>query len=272
MPAPSAERPDVAYSLLAVDFMSEEALNAALTRVTAGVAKGRLQPLPRVVHSLSSVQAALRQMSQARHVGKIVVRSPALQQQVERGSSGAWAVTGGMGTLGTHVAEWLARQQVRRMQLLGRSGRYSDGGGGLELPQAGSAVFQAAVTLAMYDTSTKEGATDVLATLAGHGAAGLQGFIHAGGVLADGMVSAQSMASLRTVFAPKVQSAALLLEGVSRRHPAASQLLFSSVAALLGSPGQANYSAANALLDAMAEAAQAQVRASALPARGTHGH
>lgn len=83
-----AERPDVHYSLVAVDFMSESALNTALSRVATGVAAGTLRPLPQVLHSLSAVQAALRQMSQARHVGKVVVRAPALAAQPSIQGSG----------------------------------------------------------------------------------------------------------------------------------------------------------------------------------------
>ena len=84
-----AERPDVHYSLVAVDFMSEHALHAALSRVAGGVAAGALRPLPQVLHSLSAVQAALRQMSQARHVGKVVVRAPALLEAQQGATSGS---------------------------------------------------------------------------------------------------------------------------------------------------------------------------------------
>jgi NADPH:quinone reductase-like Zn-dependent oxidoreductase len=84
-----AERPDVHYSLVAVDFMSEHALHAALSRVAGGVSAGALRPLPQVLHSLSAVQAALRQMSQARHVGKVVVRAPALLEAQQGATSGS---------------------------------------------------------------------------------------------------------------------------------------------------------------------------------------
>ena len=69
--------------------MSEHALHAALSRVAGGVAAGALRPLPQVLHSLSAVQAALRQMSQARHVGKVVVRAPALLEAQQGATSGS---------------------------------------------------------------------------------------------------------------------------------------------------------------------------------------
>ena len=228
--------------------MSEAALHTVLTRVSAGVAAGGLKPLPQVAHSLTEVQAALRQMSQARHVGKVVVRAPTLQAQ--QGSGGAVAISGGMGTLGTQVASWLARH--RHLHLLGRTGRAAESAAsqGLALLQPGSAAFAAAVTLAMCDTSCAEDAAS-----SGSSRRPLAGIIYAGGVLADGVLSSQTLGGLRTAFASKAQAAAQLGNAHSRQ-PTAFQLLFSSVAALLGSPGQANYSAANATLDAAAQRAQ----------------
>ena len=87
----------------------------------------------------------------------------------------------------------------------------------------------------------------------------LQGVVHSGGVLADATIANQTLAGIRSVFAPKTASSQLW-HLPANLQPGAFQLLFSSVAALLGSPGQSNYSAANAALDAMAASWQSQVR------------
>ena len=85
----------MAYNLLAVDFMSPEAIHASLMRVSTGLAADQLQPLPLITHGMGSVAAALRQMSQARHVGKVVVNCPpALPLKAVQGR---WLVTGGAG-------------------------------------------------------------------------------------------------------------------------------------------------------------------------------
>ena len=150
------------------------------------------------------------------------------------------------------MAEWLAAQQVGHLQLLGRSGRLAEP---CALLRPGHAAHAAAVTLAICDTSTSEAAAALLASSAAQLQQQLLGTVHASGVLADGVLLAQTLGSLRGVFAPKVEAAARL--GLAAQtHPSAFQLLFSSVASLLGSPGQANYAAANALLDGMAAAAQ----------------
>jgi len=83
----------------------------------------------------------------------------------------------------------------------------------------------------------------------------LSALLHAGGVLADATLRNQSLAGLRKVMGAKVAGLPHLL-GAAQLQPGAHHVLFSSVASLLGSPGQANYSAANAALDAAASAWQ----------------
>ena len=81
--------------------------------------------------------------------------------------------------------------------------------------------------------------------------------MHAGGLLSDMLLGSQSIQSVRTVFAPKVD-ALHHLHRYSFGQSVHSQLMFSSVASLLGSPGQSNYSAANAYLDAWSSAVESQ--------------
>ena len=69
------ERPDLHYSLLAVDFLPPSAIQSGLMKLTTSLAAGFLRPLPQAVHDSADVHSALRQMSQARHVGKVVVRN-----------------------------------------------------------------------------------------------------------------------------------------------------------------------------------------------------
>ena len=60
--------------------MSHDAMHAAMMRISRGLAATTLRPLPTVTHSIGAIGAALRQMSQARHIGKIVVRARTLQE------------------------------------------------------------------------------------------------------------------------------------------------------------------------------------------------
>jgi NADPH:quinone reductase-like Zn-dependent oxidoreductase len=274
--AVAAQRPDVSYSLLAVDFMSEAGLHAAMVRLSGRVAAGTARPLPGAVHDLRSAAAALRQLSQARHVGKVVVRasgaagaaaaagtgSAAAASAFSPGSSslsgGAVLVLGGSGTLGSLMVRWLAESGAGAMPVASRSGRLTPALGAL-LRAGASAAAAAAVTVAACDGGA---AADAAALEASLGGRPLLGMLHAGGVLADAVFSNQSAAGVRAVFGPKVQALGLLQQRMLRTQPVASTVLFSSVAALLGAPGQANYSAANAALDAAAGA----LSSSGLPA------
>ena len=215
-----------------------------------------LKPLPQVVHSLSAVQAALRQMSQARHVGKIVVRAPT-GEAAKSAPAGTVVVTGGLGTLGSLTAAWVAQNSKLRVHATARTGRFTADVGACpsgSLAALVAAGFAGLLSMTSADAAVAEDA----ALLMSASAASVVGVLHASGVLADATLRNQTLQGLRTSWAPKV-AALQQLSGALGRQPGSFQLLFSSIAALLGSPGQANYSAANAALDAMAQAAQAEV-------------
>ena len=248
--AAAAERPDVSYNLLAVDFLPGEVVQTALQKVAAGVAAGMLRPLPTIAHELSSVVAAFRQMSQARHVGKITISpSPSLSYNpltaAWSGSSGSVAVTGGLGALGILLTQWLISRGVMSIALLGRTATPSE-----QLLQLIAAEGQLAeVVVYEADASNRGDVEGVVAVLAEQKP--LLAVLHAGGVLRDAMVSQQTAAAARQVFAPKTAALSAWISATSCQ-PVAQQALFSSVASLLGSPGQSNYAAANAGLDGAA--------------------
>ena len=251
----------MAYSLVAVDFLPNRAVQSALRRLSADLGSGALRPMPQVVHSLDSVQAALRQMSQARHVGKIVVNASSALPSGTR-AAGRVIVTGGLGSLGSLTAGWLARCTGLHVVATGRTGRLASSTTLAGLLGTGCAVE---LTLSTADAACAEDAALLLASSGSE----VVGVVHASGVLADATLRNQTLAGIRAACAPKA-AALRQLDGWLRLAPGSFQLLFSSIASLLGSPGQANYSAANALLDNAAQATQAQVRWFA--ARCTQAH
>ncbi|MFI2287583.1 SDR family NAD(P)-dependent oxidoreductase [Streptomyces niveus] len=166
--------------------------------------------------------------------------------------SGTVLVTGGTGALGGHVARWLARTGAKHLVLAGRRGEDAPGAAELrdELSELG-----AEVTLAACDTADRESLARLLAE---HPPTSV---FHTAGVLDDGVLDQLDTGRLATVFAPKVAAAAHLHE-LTKGLPLTAFVLFSSAAGVLGSTGQANYAAANAYVDALAE----QRRADGLPA------
>jgi acyl transferase domain-containing protein/acyl carrier protein len=160
---------------------------------------------------------------------------------------GTILITGGTGTLGALVARHLVtRHGARRLVLASRRG--PDAPGAADLVEDLSA-HGAHVTVAACDAADRA----ALAALLGMIPAGqpLTGVVHAAGALADATVGSLSANALAEVLRPKVD-AAWNLHVLTRDLPLTSFVLFSSVTAALGGPGQSNYAAANAFLDALA--------------------
>ena len=120
------ERADVDYSLIAMDFMRPSTLGPALRSLSVALGGGLITGLPVSRYALSDVRSAMRAMSGARHVGKIVIATGSRQSErsISIGRGAGILVTGGLGSLGTLVSLWLAVEGAPApMTLIGRSGR-----------------------------------------------------------------------------------------------------------------------------------------------------
>ncbi|MDX2934466.1 type I polyketide synthase [Streptomyces ipomoeae] len=169
---------------------------------------------------------------------------------------GTVLITGGTGTLGSLVARHLVTEYgVRSLLLTSRSGARDDDPLVVELRGLGAEVAVAACDAA--DRDALAAALDLVP--ARHP---LVAVVHAAGVLADGVVTGMTADQVEQVLRPKVDGVLNLHELTKDAEPAAF-VLFSSLAGVLGSPGQGNYAAANAFLDAFAE----RRRAEGLPAQ-----
>ncbi|WP_262704979.1 MULTISPECIES: SDR family NAD(P)-dependent oxidoreductase [Streptomyces] len=161
---------------------------------------------------------------------------------------GVYLITGGAGGIGAHMAELLARRYAARLVLLGRSAITPPIRRVLERVRevGGEAVYvQADVT--------DRGAAERALARAHEKFGPLTGVLHAAGVNEDAYLVNKDPRSVHRVLAPKVTGAAVLDE-VTAAEPLEMFVLFSSVAAYIGGPGQSDYAAANRSLGALAAA------------------
>jgi acyl carrier protein len=140
---------------------------------------------------------------------------------------------------------------VSQLQLLGRVGKLRGSSSLEQLLSSSSGNSQ--VIISQCDAGSIE---DLAAALnSSSGLLPVELIIHAGGVLADATLQQQHLHGVQSVVGAKMSPVGALLRACEQQ-PVRSVVLFSSVASLLGSPGQSNYAAANAGLDAAARAGQ----------------
>jgi acyl transferase domain-containing protein len=180
-----------------------------------------------------------------------------------------YLISGGLGALGLQVAASLVAQGVRRLVLMGRHGlppraSWSSGNFDERTAQRIAAVCAleragAAVHVMEVDVADGPAVSRALQAFADEAWPPIRGVLHAAGVLRNRLALELDAATYREALAPKLDGAVHL----ERHLPDLEHLvLFSSISAVFGLPGMANYAAANAGLDALA----ADRRARGLPA------
>jgi phthiocerol/phenolphthiocerol synthesis type-I polyketide synthase C len=237
-----------------------------LGHILAHVADGKLQVLPVTEFTLPDAADAFALMAGGRHTGKIVVSIPsggdleaiASPPQPLVSPEGGYLIVGGMGGLGFVVAQWLAAHGAGMVVLNGRSAPGDDIRSAIaQMNAAGTRVEVVTGDIADADTAGR------LVRAVEDAGFRVAGVLHSAMILDDEIVLNISEAAARRVFTPKVA-------GSWRLHQATAALdldwwlAFSSVASLLGAPGQGTYAAANSWVDGLI----AHRRSLGLPAVG----
>jgi polyketide synthase 12 len=246
----AADHPGVAYRAFDLYASGPDTIHAMFQEVMALFADGRVRLSPIAVRHIRDARATFREMSQGRHVGKLVLEIG------DTLGGGTVLVTGGTGGVGSVVARHLvAERGVRSLVLASRRGSAADGVSELVADLEGAG---ATVRVVACDVADRAAVAALLADMPPRHP--LTAVVHAAGTLADGTVESLTAESLDHVLAAKARGA-LNLHELTRDHPLSAFVQFSALAGTLGTAGQANYAAANAFLDGLA----ARRRASGLP-------
>jgi len=245
------EYPGVRYRAFDLFEAGPDHIEGMLTDLARLFDDTTLRALPVTVFDVRRAGAALRYLSQARHVGKVVLTMP------DAWTAGTVVITGGTGMAGSALARHVVvNHGVRQLMLLSRRGADAPGAAELvaELSEAG-----AQVSVAACDAADRAALAKVLADIPAQYP--LSAVIHAAGALDDAVVTSLTPERVDTVLRSKVEAAWNLHE-LTKDSSLLAFVLFSSMAGLVGSSGQANYAAANSFLDGLA----AHRRAHGLPA------
>jgi polyketide synthase 7 len=250
----AAHYPGVGYRAFDLMEAGPQRIRDMLAEVVGLFEAGALQPLPLTTWDVRRAVEAYRYVSQARHIGKVVLTLP--DRPGVGLAGGTVLITGGTGMIGGLLARHVVgRHGAHHVVLASRRGQAAEGADELvaELTQAG-----AEVQVAACDVSDRAAVAELLAGLPNQHP--LTAVIHAAGVLDDAVIASLTAERIGAVLRAKVDAAWNLHE-LTRDLNLSAFVMFSSMAGIVGAPGQGNYAAANSFLDGLA----AHRRACGLP-------
>lgn len=253
----AAHRGDVAYApfdLADVARADPAYIRQTLDLIARKLANGEFAPIRTQAFPATAVTEAFRLVSRARHAGKVAIVMPRVDDGQARGIH---VVTGGFGALAQSLCGHLQATGVRQVALMTRA---EPGDERLAFVQS---LRDRGVDARCYvaDVADRAQVTGALERMTADFAAPITAVYHTAGELADGIIAQQTLASFARVARAKLIGA-WHLHHATRSMDLDQFVLFSSAAALVGTPGQGNYAAANAGLDALA----AHRRSTGLPA------
>ncbi len=247
-------------ALFAIDLdqlfkQQSEQMGARLRRLAARFDRGELSCLPVTSYNAPATTSAFRFMQQGKHIGKVVVEfgkrptdiRAGQVEPIELDSEATYWIAGGLGGFGLEIARWLTKCGARSILLSGRRRELSIKAQFVvdELTSSGVRV-----TIIPADITRSDEVRRVLRIIDTE-LPPLRGVIHSAMVLEDKLLTDLDRPTLERVLRPKV------LGGWNLHHETLGYnlnlfVMFSSLSSVFGHAGQANYAAANALLDSLA--------------------
>ncbi len=242
---------------LSLGHMKIEELGAMLSQVTKLIDSGVAKPLPYKEFSFANTAEGFRYMAQGKHIGKNVFkiddtvltpRQPTTTSRLILDPEGTYLVTGGLRGLGLAMAKELVDRGCRHLVLTSKSGSVSE-----EAKDTLRYLQDKEVnTMALAsDCSTEGGVAGLFAKIESD-MPPLKGIVHAAAVYKDGLLINQDEESFQLSMGAKAQGAWHMHQQTEEMIGLDFFVMLSSVSAVIGNPGQANYVASNTYCDALA--------------------
>jgi NADPH:quinone reductase-like Zn-dependent oxidoreductase len=246
-----AIRPDVTYhhfDLVAIWNENPPLIKSMLGDLMDRFSRAEIQTLPVQSFPQSKTVDAFRFMANAKHIGKIVVQWDPPVEPVAFKDDASYMITGGLSGVGFLTAKWMISKGAKNIVLASRSGATE---GNLPMRKELEELGATSVTAVALDASDTAGVQRVIAELAA-APKPLRGIIHSAGIVDDHLVVDTSWDQFTKVMKPKL-NAAWNLHLATENVPLDFFVLYSTMSAVVGNVGQANYAAGNAFMDALCQ-------------------
>lgn len=249
-----------AVDLAAAIEQRPESIAEMLHLLMGKIAAGELAELPVETFSANDPAVPFHHMAQGKHTGKIVVRMgrdvvalPMAETKLFR-KDATYLISGGMGGVGSTVAEWMAENGAGALVLISRRA---------ESDETRKIIrrIEAFGTRAVHGRTdiVDRNALDVLLAEVRRDMPPIAGIMHAATLIDDALIADLSPERFTAVMGPKVKGTWNLYDATAE-DKLDFMVLFSSIAAVYSQPGHGSYAAANAFMDSFARYARANGR------------
>ncbi|CAL8093609.1 unnamed protein product [Orchesella dallaii] len=251
-------RPDIEYVIADLTTLNDEEWKELSDHMKQYVHKGIIRPMPYVRFDATDIRGAMNYLQKAKHIGKVVCVMPEIKIQDAKFTTNTplfndrstYMITGGVtGGIGLEVAKWMLSQGAKHLVLVGRSKPNERSMEYLKTWE--SAGFN--VKAWSYDVGDYQQCAELIKTIKDEksGLPPLRGVMHTAGTLSDSLMENQTWEKFEHTFNAKVNGS-WNLHDLTRDCPLEHFVLFSSLAAVFGTPGQANHAAGNYFEDSLA--------------------